>query len=152
VVKVATTKGRVKAISVSEKKGRRKKNVPEAQLRFDHGIIGDAHAGKWHRQISLLSFESISEAVAQGSMVSPGDFAENITTEGIDLQSLRVGDRLNLGKGIELEITQMGKRCHTKCEIYKKLGDCIMPRDGIFAKVIKGGVIKVGDEIEVIDD
>jgi len=149
---VATTKGRIKAISVSEKKGMSKKNVPEAELKVDHGIIGDAHAGKWHRQISLLSFESVSEAVAQDSVISPGDFAENFTTEGIDLKELKVGDRLIFGKEIELEITQIGKRCHTKCEIYKKLGDCIMPRDGIFAKVIKSGVVKVGDEIEVIDD
>ena len=149
---MATTKGRIKAISVSEKKGMCKKNVPEAKLKVNHGIIGDAHAGKWHRQISLLSFESISEAVAQGSAISPGDFAENITTEGIDLKSLKVGDRLIFGKEIELEITQIGKRCHTKCEIYKKLGDCIMPRDGIFAKVIKSGVIRVSDEIEVIND
>jgi molybdopterin adenylyltransferase len=151
VVKVATIKGRIKAISLSEKKGMCKKNVPEANLKVDHGIIGDAHAGKWHRQISLLSFESISEVIAQGTMLSPGDFAENITTEGIDLQSVKIGDKFILGKKIELIITQIGKKCHTKCEIYKKLGDCIMPSDGIFAKVVKSGVIKVGDEIEVIN-
>lgn len=149
---MATIKGRIKAISVSEKKGTRKKNVPEAQLKIDHGIIGDAHAGKWHRQISLLSFESICKAVKQGIIISPGDFAENITTEGIDLHLLKVGDRIFLGKDTELEITQIGKKCHSECEIYKQLGDCIMPREGIFAKVIKGGSIKVGDEIEVIND
>ena len=149
---MATTKGWIKAISVSEKKGMSKKNVPEAKLEADHGIVGDAHAGKWHRQISLLSFESTAEVIAQGATVSPGDFAENFTTEGIDLKELKVGDRLIFGQEIELEITQIGKRCHTKCEIYKKLGDCIMPRDGIFAKVIKSGVVKVGDEIEIIDD
>ena len=149
---MATIKGRIKAISVSEKKGMRKKNIPEAKLEADHGIIGDAHAGKWHRQISLLSFESIAEVIAQGAIVSPGDFAENITTEGIDFSLLKVGDKLRLSRDIELEITQIGKRCHTKCEIYKQLGDCIMPKDGIFAKVIKSGSIKVGDEIEVIND
>jgi len=149
---VATTKGRIKAVSLSEKKGMCKKNVPEAKLKVDHGIIGDAHAGNWHRQISLLSFESISEVIAQGTMLSPGDFAENITTEGIDLRSVKIGDKLILGKKIELKITQIGKKCHTKCEIYKKLGDCIMPSDGIFAKVVNSGVIKVGDEIEVIND
>lgn len=149
---MATTKGRIKAISVSEKKGMRKKNILKAQLKADHGIVGDAHTGKWHRQISLLSFESISEVIAQGAIVSPGDFAENITTEGIDLKELKVGDRLILDKDIELEITQIGKKCHSKCEIYKQLGDCVMPREGIFAKVIKGGSIKVDDEIEVIND
>jgi molybdopterin adenylyltransferase len=152
VVKVATIKGRIKAISVSEKKGTRKKNVPEAQLKVEHGIIGDAHAGKWHRQISLLSFESIGQAVKQGITISPGDYAENITTEGVDLHLLKVGNRIFLGKDTELEITQIGKKCHSECEIYKQLGDCIMPRDGIFAKVIKDGSIKVGDEIEVIND
>ena len=149
---MATIKGRIKAISVSEKKGMRKKNVPEAKLEADYGIIGDAHAGKWHRQISLLSFESIAEVIAQGAIVSPGDFAENITTEGINLNELKVGDKLRLSRDIELENTQFGKKCHNECEIYKQLGDCIMPREGVFAMVIKSGSIKVGDEIEVIND
>jgi molybdopterin adenylyltransferase len=152
VVKVVNIKGRIKAISVSEKKGTRKKNVLEAQLKAGYGIVGDAHAGKWHRQISLLSFESISQIATQGKTLSPGDYAENITTEGIDLHLLKAGDRVFFGKDTELEITQIGKKCHTKCEIYKQLKDCIMPRDGIFAKVIKSGSIKVGDEIEVIND
>ena len=149
---MATIKGRIKAISISEKKGMRKKNVPEAELEVGHGIIGDAHAGNWHRQISLLSFESISEVVAQGVKVSPGDFAENITTEGIDLKQIKVGDKILLGMDTAIEITQIGKKCHSKCEIFKQLGDCIMPRDGLFAKVIKSGSIKTGDEIEVIND
>ena len=149
---MAIIKGRIKAISVSEKKGMRKKNVPEAQLERDHGIVGDAHAGKWHRQISLLGFESISEVLAQGVRVSPGDFAENITTEGINIKEIKVGDRIFLGEDAKIEITQIGKKCHSKCEIYKQLGDCIMPKDGLFAKVIKSGSIKVGDEIEVIND
>jgi molybdopterin adenylyltransferase len=152
VVKVATIKGRIKAISVSMKKGTKKENVRQAELKADYGIIGDAHAGKWHRQISLLSFESIAKTSVQGVNVSPGDFAENITTEGIDLHLLKVGDKIHFDKGIELEITQLGKKCHTKCEIYEKVGNCIMPRDGIFAKVIKGGLLSVGDEIEVIHD
>ena len=149
---MATIKGRIKAISVSEKKGMRKKNVPEAQLEADHGIIGDAHAGNWHRQISLLGYESISEVLAQGVIVSPGDFAENITTEGIDLKKIIVGNKILLGKDAKIEITQIGKKCHSECEIFKQLGDCIMPRDGLFAKVIKSGSIKTGDEIEVIND
>lgn len=149
---MATIKGRIKAISISEKKGMRKKNVPEAKLEAGHGIIGDAHAGNWHRQISLLSYESIAEVLAQGVKVSPGDFAENITTENINLKKVKVGDRILLGKDTEIEITQIGKKCHSKCEIYKQLGDCVMPRDGLFAKVTKSGSIIVGDEIEVIND
>lgn len=149
---MAAIKGRIKAISVSKKKGTKKENVPQAYLETDFGITGDAHAGKWDRQVSLLSFESISDAIAQGAEVSPGDFAENITTEGIDLHLLKVRDKVFLGKDAELEITQIGKKCHTKCEIFERLGDCIMPREGIFAKVIKGGTIKVGDIIELIDD
>lgn len=149
---MATIKGRIKAISVSEKKGMRKKNVPDAIVEVDHGIVGDAHAGNWHRQISLLGFESIAQVIAQGVKVSPGDFAENITTEGINLKEIKVGDKILLGNDTEIEITQIGKKCHTKCEIFKQLGDCIMPKDGLFAKVKKNGSIKVGDEIEVIND
>jgi len=152
VAKVVTTKGRIKAISVSEQKGTRKVNVPEAQLRADFGIVGDAHAGKWHRQVSLLGVESIDKMVARGARVSPGDFAENITTEGIDLLDLSVGSKLKLGESAELEITQFGKECHDKCEIFEQVGDCIMPREGIFAKVTKAGQISAGDVIEVMSD
>ena len=149
---MATIKGRIKAISVSKQKGTRKVNVPSAKLKVDHGIVGDAHAGNWHRQVSLLGFESFGEMVAKGAEVSPGDFAENITTEGIDMRPIKPGDKLRLGIDVELEITQSGKRCHRRCEIFKQLGDCIMPREGTFAKVTKGGIINIGDTIEVIDD
>ena len=149
---MATTKGRIRAISVSKERGTRKVNVPKAELQADFGIIGDAHAGNWHRQVSLLGAESIDKMVAKGAKVSPGDFAENITTEGIDLGALKVGSKLRLGANVELEITQSGKRCHQRCEILKQLGDCIMPREGIFAKVTKGGTINVGNAIEVIND
>jgi len=148
---VATTKGRIRAISVSKERGTRKVNVPKAELQADFGIIGDAHAGNWHRQVSLLGAESIDKMAAKGAKVSPGDFAENITTEGIDLGTLKVGSKLRLGTNVELEITQSGKRCHKRCEILKQLGDCIMPREGIFAKVNKGGTLNVGNAIEVIN-
>jgi len=152
VEKVAATKGRIKAISVSKEKGTKKVNVPEAELRADFGIIGDAHAGNWHRQVSLLAVESIDRMVAKGAKVSPGDFAENITTEGLNLHELPVGSKLKLGQSVELEITQFGKKCHSRCEILQQVGDCIMPREGVFAKVTKAGAINVGGVIEVIND
>ncbi len=145
-------KSRIKAISVSKEKGKQKNNVPEAELKVDCGIVGDAHAGQWHRQISLLAFESIEKMIAMGAKVSPGNFAENITTEGIDLLALSMGSRLKLGDSVELEITQFGKKCHSHCEIFHQVGDCIMPREGIFGKVMVPGHIKVGDAIEVLDD
>ncbi len=150
--KVAITKGRIEAISVSREKGTQKTNVPEAELRVDLGIVGDAHAGKWHRQVSLLAVESIAKMVKMGANVEPGNFAENITTEGIDLLKLSLGSRLKLGQNAELEVTQFGKKCHSRCEIFEQVGDCIMPREGIFAKVINPGQIQVGDVIEVLDD
>lgn len=149
---MATIKGRINAISVSKEKGTQKVNVPEAELKTDFGIVGDAHAGSTHRQVSLLAVESIEEMVAKGAKVSPGNFAENITTEGIDLLLLEVGSKLKLGESTELEITQFGKQCHNRCEIFKQVGNCIMPREGIFAKVIKPGRINVGDAIEVLND
>jgi cyclic pyranopterin phosphate synthase len=149
---VGITRGRIRAISVSEKKGTQKINVPEAEIKADFGLVGDAHAGKWHRQVSLLAAESIEKMVAKGAKVSPGNFAENITTEGIDLLELSLGSRLRLGRGVELEVTQFGKECHSRCEIFEQVGDCIMPREGIFAKVTAPGHIHVGDVIEVIDD
>jgi len=152
VAEVATIKGRINAISVSKEKGTQKVNVSKAELKTDFGIIGDAHAGGMHRQVSLLAVESIEKMVAKGARVSPGDFAENITTEGIDLLLLEVGSKLKLGESTELEITQFGKQCHSRCEIFKQVGDCIMPREGIFAKVIKPGRINVGDAIEVLND
>jgi MOSC domain-containing protein YiiM len=152
VVKVATTKGRIKAISVSKTRGTQKVNVPEAELRAGHGIVGDAHAGNWHRQLSLLDIESIDAIAAKGADVSAGDFAENITTEGIDLSELKIGDSLRLGADVEIEVTQFGKQCHGQCVIYEKIGDCIMPRQGVFASVSRGGSVKVGDIIEVRTD
>ena len=149
---MATTKGRINAISISQQRGTKKDNVPFARLETDSGVSGDAHAGDWHRQVSLLAVESIGKMKAAGAKVSPGDFAENITTEGIDLQSLVIGARLRLGTDAELEVTQFGKACHNRCEIYEQIGDCIMPREGIFAKVTKAGPIRVGDTIEVISD
>ncbi len=149
---MATTKGRIKAISISEKRGTQKTNVPEAELKTDFGIVGDAHAANWHRQVSLLAVESIDKMVAMGAKVSPGNFAENITNEGIELLKLSVGSKLKIGKVAGLEITQIGKECHRRCAIFEQVGDCVMPREGVFAKVAEGGVIKVGDIIEVLDD
>jgi MOSC domain-containing protein YiiM len=149
---VAATKGRIKAISVSKEKGTKKVNVPEAELRADFGIIGDAHSGNWHRQVSLLGAESINKMVEKGAQVGPGDFAENITTEGLNLHELPVGSKLKLGENVELEITQFGKKCHSQCEIFEQVGDCIMPREGVFAKVTRAGLISVGDVIEVVND
>ncbi len=149
---MATIKGQVKAISISEKRGTQKTNVPEAELKMDFGIVGDAHAADWHRQVSLLAAESIDKMIAAGATVSPGNFAENITTDGIELPKLPIGSMLKIGGDIELEVTQIGKECHSRCEIFKQVGDCIMPREGIFAKVIKPGTIKNGDPIEVLND
>ncbi len=149
---MAATKGRIKAISISEKRGTQKSNVPEAELKTDFGIVDDAHAANWHRQVSLLAIESIDKMVAMGAKVSPGNFAENITTEGIEMLELAVGSKIKLGKSVELEITQFGKKCHSRCEIFEQVGDCIMPREGVFAKVTNAGSINVGDVIEVIAD
>ena len=149
---MATIKGRIKAISVSKERGTQKTNVPRAELKADFGIIGDAHSGNWHRQVSLLGIESIDKMIAKGAKVTPGNFAENITTEGIDLCSLRIGTTLKLGSGVELEITQLGKDCHSRCEIFEQIGDCIMPREGIFARVLKSGSVSVGDTIEINTD
>ncbi len=149
---MATIKGRIKAISVSQKRGTQKTNVPEAELKTDFGIVGDAHAASWHRQISLLANESIEKMIAKGAKVSPGNFAENITTEGIDLLSLSIGSKLKAGGNVELEISQFGKKCHSRCAIFEQVGDCVMPREGVFAKVTKGGLVKVGDVIEVLND
>ena len=149
---MATIKGEIKAISVSEKKGTKKTNVPEAEVKIDFGIVGDAHGGNWHRQISLLAIESIDKMIEMGANVSPGSFAENITTQGIELPGLPIGCKLKAGEEIELEVTQIGKECHSRCEIFKQVGDCIMPREGIFAKVMKAGMMKVGDTIEVLND
>jgi len=146
---VATTKGKIKAISISKDRGTRKYNVPAAELKVNLGIVGDAHSGSWHRQVSFLAVESIQKMTAKGLDIGAGDFAENITTEGINLQSLPVGTRFKVGPEAEVEITQFGKKCHTGCEISRLVGDCIMPREGVFAKVTKPGRVKPGDRIEV---
>ena len=136
----------VLAVCISENKGERKKPVESVDLRENHGIVGDAHAGDWHRQVSLLAQESIDKMRAMGLDVNAGDFAENITTSGIDLVSLPIGTRLQIGETL-LEVTQIGKECHTRCAIFYQAGDCVMPKEGIFAKVITGGVISEDYEI-----
>jgi len=141
--------GKIVAISISEKRGIPKTNVETARLVENHGIEGDAHAGDWHRQLSLLAVESIAKMQAKGADVHPGNFAENITTEGIDVPNLQIGDRLALGEA-EVEITQIGKECHAYCAIYQQIGDCVMPREGVFARVLKGGELKVGDVVDVV--
>jgi MOSC domain-containing protein YiiM len=142
--------GKVISINTSERKGVRKKPVKEALLKANYGIQGDAHASSaWHRQVSLLALESIKKMQKMGVDVKPGDFAENITTEGIDLVSLPVGTRITLGAGIEVEVSQIGKECHTRCAIYYQAGDCVMPKEGIFVRVLKGGNIREGDMIIV---
>lgn len=138
--------GSVLAVCTSLKKGERKTPVSEVELVFDHGIEGDAHAGDGHRQISLLAQESIDKMRAMGLSVGAGDFAENITTSGIDLVSLVIGSRLQLGSTV-LEVTQIGKECHARCAIYYQAGDCVMPKEGVFAKVLKGGFVAAGDEL-----
>ena len=146
---MGTTKGKIKAISISKDRGTRKYNVPAAELKAGFGIEGDAHADNWHRQVSLLGQESIEKMRAKGADVSAGDFAENITTEGIDLQSLAIGSKLRFGADAEVEITQFGKECHSGCVIFQQIGDCVMPREGVFAKVTKPGRIKAGDIIYI---
>ena len=140
---------KIVSIAVSKKKGTPKTPVEEAYLSKDHGLEGDAHAGPWHRQVSLLASESIEEARRQGLDVGFGDFAENIATTGIDWKKLPIGTRVRLGTKVMVEITQIGKECHNRCAIYYKAGDCIMPREGVFARVLIEGPIKCGDSIEV---
>jgi len=143
-------KGTIVAVCTSKKKGVRKRNVGEAELQVDWGVVGDAHAADWHRQVSLLALESIEKMRALGLNVGPGSFAENLTTQGIDLLSLSIGSQVRVGDEVVLEITQHGKICHDRCAIYYQVGDCVMPREGVFAKVIKGGLVKVGDKIELL--
>jgi MOSC domain-containing protein YiiM len=147
-----TMKAEVIAVSVSKEKGTRKTNVPEGLLIEGYGFKDDAHAGDWHRQVSLLAMESIDKIRSKGLDVGPGDFAENITTLGIDLVHLPIGTRLRVGHDVLMEVTQIGKECHKRCAIYYQAGDCVMPREGIFAKVLKGGIIKKGDAIVMTDE
>ncbi|MGQ9824692.1 MAG: MOSC domain-containing protein [Desulfotomaculales bacterium] len=142
--------GIVKAVCSSPEKGTRKENVGRGMLVAGHGLEGDAHAGPWHRQLSLLAVESIEKMRKKGLAVQPGDFAENITVEGLEIFSLPVGTRLKIGPQAEAEVTQIGKECHTGCAIRQQTGDCIMPREGIFVRIITGGPVQVGDRVEVL--
>ncbi|KNZ68995.1 MOSC domain-containing protein [Thermincola ferriacetica] len=144
--------GKIVAVCTSEKKGTRKKNVGAGRLIIGHGLEGDAHAGPWHRQVSLLALESIEKMRQKGLDVNPGDFAENLTTQGIGLTDLPLGTKLKIGEKAIGEVTQIGKVCHDRCAIYYQAGDCVMPREGIFIRVLKEGTVKVGDTIEVIKD
>ncbi len=141
---------KIVALSISAKRGGPKKNVPEVEVIAGRGIKDDAHADDWHRQVSLLAQESIDKLKDKGLKLKPGQLAENITTEGIELTKLEVGTKLLLGEEVLLEVTQIGKVCHTPCAIYYQVGDCVMPREGIFAKALEGGVLRVGDEIKTI--
>ena len=142
---------KVVSIAVSKKKGTRKTCVDEAVLIADHGFEGDAHAGPGDRQVSLLAAESIEKVRGEGLNVTFGDFAENIATEGIDWLKLPVGARLQLGREALVEITRIGKECHKKCAIYYQAGDCIMPREGVFVRVLQGGLVRCGDAITLLD-
>ena len=142
--------GKVIAVCISRKKGTQKTEVPEIKLVPDWGIEGDAHAGKWHRQVSLLAAEKVDEFKSRGASVDNGAFGENIIVEGFDLKELPVGTRVRIGDAL-LELTQIGKECHTHCAIYHQVGDCIMPREGVFTVVLEGGMVKAGDRIELID-
>ncbi|HEY6008207.1 MAG TPA: MOSC domain-containing protein [Geobacteraceae bacterium] len=139
----------VVAVCISEAKGQRKTPVASVELKENHGIVGDAHAGDWHRQVSLLATESIAKMRALGLDVDSGDFAENITTRGIDLIALPIGTRLAVGETV-LEVTQIGKECHNRCAIFYQAGDCVMPKEGIFARVITGGTVRTGDPIRLL--
>lgn len=142
----------VVAVNISTEKGTRKQTVPSCRVVIEHGVEGDAHAGKWHRQVSLLAQESIDKMQAglKDIKLKPGDFAENITTSGIEVMKLPVGTRLKIGEKAELEVTQIGKECHLSCDIRRQVGDCVMPREGIFAVVITEGDITAGDKITVV--
>ncbi|MFC2035910.1 MOSC domain-containing protein [Chloroflexota bacterium] len=141
------------AVCRSKEKGTKKEIIAEGILREDYGLVSDAHADCCtHRQVSLLAIESINKMRNLGFDVSPGDFAENFTTEGVDLTSLPVSTYVSIGKEAILEITQIGKECHTGCAIFKQIGKCIMPKEGVFAKVIRGGLIKTGDQLRIKKD
>ncbi len=140
------------AVCKSDKKGTRKEVIAEGFISQDYGLVGDAHAdASTHRQVSLLAMESINQMRSLGLYIGPGDFAENLTTEGLDLVSLPVGTRVSIGKDTILELTQIGKECHTGCAIYRQIGKCIMPKEGVFFRVAQGGLVKAGDTITVLE-
>ncbi len=141
--------GEIIAVCISAAKGERKTPVDKVLLRENHGIVGDAHAGDWHRQVSLLAKESIDKMRKLGLDVDNGDFAENLTTAGVNLPALAIGTRLKIGETL-LEVTQIGKECHTRCAIYYQAGDCVMPKEGIFARVLNGGEVSPGNELQVL--
>ena len=141
----------VVSVNISVKKGTVKREVPEIHLKLRHGIVGDAHAGDWRRQISLLAEESVDKMRSLLPGLQPGAFAENINTRGLELKTLPIGTRLRLGE-TEVEVTQIGKECHSDCEIKQRTGKCVMPTEGIFAVVVKEGTVRKGDEIEIIKD
>jgi len=140
----------IEAICISRKKGRVKKPVPRAEFRTNHGIVGDAHAGDWHRQISLLPLESINLMREKIPNLADGAFAENLITRGLDYSRIAIGTRLHLGGHILLEVTQIGKECHTACAIRSLTGDCIMPREGVFCRVLRGGILEPGEPVRVL--
>jgi MOSC domain-containing protein YiiM len=144
---------RIIAVCRSDNKGMKKTPVAVGKFRRQFGMVNDAHAsGKWHRQVSLLAQESADKMRKLGVNVGPGDFAENLTTEGIELVNLPIGTKLSVGKNVILEVSQIGKECHTRCAIFQQVGTCVMPTEGIFARVIKGGSIKPDDSIQVIGE
>jgi MOSC domain-containing protein YiiM len=143
--------GKIVSINISEKKGERKKPVAEVTVRENYGIEGDGHASsETHRQVSLLAIESVRKMQALGLKVQPGDFAENLTTDGINLLSFPIGTQLRIGGDVIGEVSQIGKECHVRCAIFYQAGDCVMPKEGIFIKVLKGGMITSGDRINVL--
>jgi len=144
---------RIVAVCRSEEKGTKKQDVKEGLLKQDYGLVDDAHADCCtHRQVSLLATDSINKMRSLGFDVNPGDFAENLTTEGIDLVSLPIGTHISVGKQVILEVTQIGKECHSGCAIYRQIGKCIMPKEGVFARVIRGGLVRAGDQIGIGKD
>jgi MOSC domain-containing protein YiiM len=145
------SKVKIIAVSISDRKGVPKKNISEGTLVEEFGLAGDAHGGPWHRQLSLLALESIRKMQDLGLKVHPGSFAENITTEGLILPELSLGTRLRLGSEALVEVTQIGKVCHDRCAIYRLAGDCVMPKEGIFVRILKGGRVQPGDSIEIMD-
>ena len=144
---------RIVAVCRSEEKGTKKQDVKEGLLKEDYGLVDDAHADCCtHRQVSLLATDSINKMRSLGFDVNPGDFAENLTTEGIDLVSLPIGTHISVGKQVILEVTQIGKECHSGCAIYRQIGKCIMPKEGVFARVIRGGLVRAGDQVGIGKD
>lgn len=141
--------GKIMAVCISEKRGTQKKNIEKVRLIENFGLEGDAHGGNWHRQVSLLSYEKVRAFEEKGISVEDGAFGENLLVEGFDFKTLPVGTRFRCGDAL-LEMTQIGKECHSHCEIYQAVGDCIMPREGVFARVLHGGMIQIGDELEIV--